>query len=254
VKQEGVDIVVAIDVSQSMLAEDIKPNRLERARRKVRDLIRMLEGDRIGLVAFAGTAFPQCPLTLDYSAVEIFLDIIDTDLIPMPGTAIGQAIRASVKAFGGESKASRAVILVTDGEDHEGNALEAAQFARDQGVKIFVIGVGQDLGAPIPRPGEGGGFKQDEKGEVVLSKLDESTLEKIALETGGAYVRSVTGDMDLSKIYLENIKQRIEKKELKTTRRKLWREKFQWFALLALLCLIGELIVDERSARTAKST
>lgn len=253
-KQEGVDIIVAIDVSQSMLAEDIKPNRLERAKRKVKDLIRMFEGDRIGLVAFAGTAFLQCPLTLDYSAIEIFLDIIDTDLIPVPGTAIGHAIRTSAKAFSSETKTSKAIILITDGEDHAGNVLEAAKFAKDQGVKVFAIGIGQDMGAPIPQPGAGGGFKQDEKGEVTLSRLDESMLEKITLETGGTYVRSVTGDMDLSKIYLKNIKQRIEKKELKTARRKLWHEKFQWFVLLALLCLLGELAVSERNARTAKKS
>lgn len=248
-RQEGVDIIVAIDVSTSMLAEDIKPNRLERAKRKVRDLIKMLEGDRIGLVAFAGTSFVQCPLTLDYAAAEMFLDVIDTDLIPVPGTALGHTIRTSVKAFGTEGKNSRALILITDGEDHGGNSLEAARFARENGVKIFTIGIGQELGAPIPQHGPTAGFKKDERGEVVLSKLDEIGLQKIALETGGSYVRSVTGDLDLNKIYLENIKQRIEKKELKTSRRKLWQERFQWFVLLALLCLIIEFVINERTSK-----
>ncbi|MFQ5672353.1 MAG: VWA domain-containing protein [Nitrospinales bacterium] len=245
-KQEGVDIVVVLDVSRSMLAEDIKPNRLERAKRKVKDLIGMLEGDRVGLVAFAGTSYLQSPLTLDYAAAEMFLDIIDTDLIPLPGTALGHAIRTAVKAFPEKGKAAKAIILITDGEDHEGHALEAARLAGEKGIKIFAIGIGRELGAPIPQAGQKGGFKKDERGEVVLSKLDEMTLQKIALETGGIYVRSVTGDMDLSKIYLENISRKIEKKELKTGRRKIWQERFQWFAFIALICLIGEFFINER--------
>lgn len=246
-QQEGVDIIVALDVSASMLAKDIKPNRLERAKRKVKDLIQMLDGDRIGLVAFAGASFVLCPLTLDYSAAEIFLDIIDTDLIPVPGTALGQAIRVSVKAFASEAKNSKALILITDGEDHGGDSLEAARIAKERGVKIFAIGIGQELGSPIP--GYGGGFKKDKSGEVVLSKLDESGLQGIALATGGRYVRSVTGNMDLNKIYLENIKQTVEKRQLKTSRRKLWQERFQWFILPALLCLIIEFFVNERKSK-----
>ncbi|MFQ5715921.1 MAG: VWA domain-containing protein [Nitrospinales bacterium] len=246
-KQEGVDIIVALDVSSSMLAKDIKPNRLERAKRKVKDLIQMLDGDRIGLVAFAGASFVLCPLTLDYAAAEIFLDIIDTDLIPVPGTALDQAIRVSVKAFASEDKNSKALILITDGEDHGGGGLEAARSAKERGVKIFAIGIGQELGTPIP--GYDGGFKKDKSGEVVLSKLDESSLQRIALATGGSYVRSVTGNMDLNKIYLENVKQTIEKRQLKTSRRKLWQERFQWFILPALLFLIMEFFVNERRSK-----
>jgi Ca-activated chloride channel family protein len=244
-RQEGIDLIIAVDVSASMLAEDIKPNRLTRAKHKVADLLNMLEGDRVGLVAFAGTSFLQCPLTLDYSAATLFLNAIDTDLIPVPGTAIAHAIHTSIKAFSTREKKSKAIIMITDGEDQEGKALEAAQEAKEQGIKIYVIGVGQESGAPIPNPA-GGGFKKDRKGEVILSKLDEPSLKQIALATGGTYVHSVTGDMDLNKIYLEDIKQTIEKKELKTARRQLWQERFQWFVFAALMCLILEPLVREK--------
>ncbi len=247
--QEGVDIVVALDVSTSMLAEDIQPNRLSRAKRKISDLLEMLDGDRIGLVAFAGTAFVQCPLTLDYSAAKLFLDATDTDLISAQGTALVDAIRKSVGAFRTEDDKSKAVILITDGENHSGDPLKVAKWAAEQGVKIFTIGIGNENGAPIPDAA--GGFKKDAEGEIVLTRLDEKILQQIALATGGTYVRSVTGDLDLNKIYLENIKPNIEKKELTTQRRKLWRERFQWSIFLALVCLWIEFLIRERPIRRA---
>jgi len=245
-QQVGVDIIIAIDVSNSMLAGDIKPNRLERAKRKIADLLQMLDGDRIGLVGFAGTSYLLCPLTLDYSAAEIFLDAIDTDLIPVQGTAIGHAIRTAVKAFSQTETKSKALILITDGEDHEGKALEAAKEAGKQGIIIFTIGIGQEMGAPMPSMKSGKGFKKDKSGEVVVSRLNETILQKISLETGGSYVRSVTGDMDLNKIYRTDIKERVEKKELKTSRKKLWQGRFQWFIFLALVCLSMELGIREK--------
>ena len=244
--QRGVDVIVALDVSNSMLAEDIKPNRLERAKRKISDLLNMLEGDRIGLVAFAGTSFVQCPLTLDYSAARIFLSAIDTQLIPVQGTAIGNAIETSVKAFRTLDKKSKALILITDGEDQTGNALSAAKSARSQGVKIYTIGIGGEIGAPLPNPSGDGGFRKNQQGEVILSKLDETTLQKIALATGGSYVRSVTGDIDLKTIYKDQIKKHIEKKELKSERRKIWQERFQWFIFVALFFLVIETCLAER--------
>lgn len=245
-KQEGVDIVVAVDVSHSMLATDIKPSRLERARHEVADLIGMLEGDRIGLVAFAGTAFLQCPLTLDYNAATMFLNVLDTDLIPVQGTAVGAALRTAVDAFSDLEKKSKAVILITDGEDHEGNALAAAQYAKEQGVKVFVIGIGGPEGAPIPDPQRGRGFKRDAQGEIVLTRLDETVLQQVAVQTGGSYVRSVLGDMDLNKIYLEDIKHRVEKKELRSTRRKRWQERFQWLIAFGLLFMVAERSIREK--------
>jgi len=248
IKRVGVDVMVAIDVSESMLAEDVKPNRLERAKREVIDLIEMLEGDRIGLIAFAGTSFVQCPLTLDYGACKMFLDYIDTDLIPVPGTAIAEVIRTSLKSFSKRERKSKALIIITDGEDHEGEPIDAAKDAKKEGIKIFTIGVGREGGAPIPLKDGSGGFKKDRKGDMVITHLDEITLQKIALETGGSYVRSVTGDMDLDKIYQEGIKQHVEQKQLKSTRKRRWEERFQWFIFFALLFVSVEFFVSERRA------
>ena len=250
INQEGVDIIVALDVSRSMLAEDIKPNRLERAKRKISDLLDMLRGDRVGLVAFAGTSFVQCPLTLDYSAARIFLNAIDTDLIPVQGTALGDALRKSVKAFRTEDNKSKAIILITDGEDQTGQALQAAKEAREVGVKVFTIGIGKEIGAPLPNPDKNGGFLKNEEGEVILTKLDETTLQKISLETGGSYVRSVTGDIDLKTIYLDQINQNLEKKKFKSERRKIWQERFQWFIFIALLFLLFEANLAARKLET----
>jgi len=244
--QRGVDVIVALDVSSSMLAEDIKPNRLERAKRKISDLLDMMEGDRIGLVAFAGTSFVQCPLTLDYGAARLFLSAIDTQLIPLQGTALGDAIKTSVEAFQSKDKKSKALILITDGEDQMGKALSAAKSASDQGVKIYTIGIGGEIGAPLPNPSGAGGFRKNQQGEVILSKLDETTLQQIALETGGSYVRSVTGDIDLNTIYKDQIKKNIEKKELKSERRKIWQERFQWFIFIALIFLVAETCLSEK--------
>ena len=248
--QRGVDVIVALDVSDSMLAEDIKPNRLERAKRKISDLLDMMEGDRIGLVAFAGTSFTQCPLTLDYGAARIFLAAIDTQLIPVQGTAIGNAIETSVKAFRTQEKKSKALILITDGEDQTGKALSAAKAAGEQGVKIYTIGIGGEIGAPLPDLSGKGGFRKNQQGEVILSKLDETTLQQIALETGGSYVRSVTGDVDLKTIYQDQIKKHIEKKELKSERRKIWQERFQWFIFVALIFLFIETCLSEKRPLT----
>ncbi|KPJ60136.1 MAG: hypothetical protein AMJ42_01585 [Deltaproteobacteria bacterium DG_8] len=246
IKRVGVDIIVAIDVSESMLAEDVKPNRLERAKREIFDLIEMLEGDRIGLIAFAGTSFVQCPLTLDYGACKMFLDYINIDLIPVPGTAIADVIRTAIKSFSKGERKSKALILITDGEDHEGEPIDAAKEARKEGIKIFPIGVGQEGGAPIPLKDGSGGFKKDRQGDMVITHLDETSLQKIALETGGSYVRSVTGDMDLDKIYKEGIKQHMEQKQLKSTRKRRWEQRFQWFIFFALLFICIEFFVRER--------
>ena len=206
----------------------------------------MLEGDRIGLVAFAGTSFVQCPLTLDYGAAKIFLSAIDTQLIPIQGTAIGNAIETSAKAFHTKEKKSKAIILITDGEDQTGRALTAAKSAANQGIKVYTIGIGGVIGAPLPDLTGNGGFRKNQQGEVILSKLDESTLQQIALETGGSYVRSVTGDIDLKTIYKDQIKKNIEKKELKSERRKIWQERFQWFIFIALIFLFIETFLFEK--------
>jgi Ca-activated chloride channel family protein len=256
IKRKGVDILVAIDVSESMLAEDIQPNRLERAKREITDLVGMLQGDRVGLIAFAGAAFLECPLTLDYGSFRIFLDYLDTELIPVPGTAIGEAIQTAIRAFSTERRASKALILITDGEDHPGEAEKTAAAAKEKGIRIFTIGIGSEHGAPIPLRGGKGDFKKDRKGQVVMSKLRETALQKIALSTGGSYVRSVSGDMDLKKIYEEEIRGKLEAGELKSTKKRRWEERFQWFLFGSILLLALESIFPDRKrppASKAKS-
>ncbi len=254
VKREGVDIVIALDVSDSMLVEDAesggKLTRIERAKREITDLLRLLDGDRVGLVAFAGTSFLECPLTLDYAAAQIFLGTIDTDLIPVKGTDLSSAILTSVDAFKGGNENSRAVILITDGEDHSGQALAAAEEAKKENVRVFTIGIGRDEGAPIPDAR--GGFRKDRRGEMILSKLDEPTLQKIALNTGGRYVRSVTGDMDLEEIYIGGIKATMQDQELGSKRRQHWEERFQWVLALMLLFLMIEPFISEQVRRGDK--
>ena len=190
-KRTGGDVVIALDVSSSMLAEDLKPSRLQRARHEIASILDRLQGDRVGLVAFAGAAFVQCPLTLDYSAARMFLDFMGPDLIPEPGTDLGEALRVATRAFGEEGEGYRALVLITDGEDHAGDVEAAAQDARKAGVRVFAVGIGGGGGEPIPERDAAGkvtGFKQDREGRVVMSRLHEETLRQIAETTGGIYV------------------------------------------------------------------
>ncbi|MEM9292950.1 MAG: VWA domain-containing protein [Acidobacteriota bacterium] len=248
VRRQGVDVVVAVDVSDSMLVRDVSSSgtldRLQRAKREIVDLLQILDGDRVGIVAFAGSAFLQCPLTLDYAAAEIFLDAVDSDSIPVKGTNLAAALETSLDAFRGAGHPSRAIILITDGEDHSGRALQAARRAAEEEVRIFTIGIGRDEGAPIPDPR--GGFRRDRSGSIVLSKLDESTLQQIALDTGGSYVRSVTGDVDLEQIYTQGIKAVLEDQELESQQRRRWHERFQWTLLFAIACLMLESLISDR--------
>jgi len=245
-KREGVDIIVAMDVSTSMLAEDIKPNRLEKAKHEVGQLIDILQGDRIGLIAFAGIAHVQCPLTLDYSAAKLFLSIMNPDLIPQPGTAIGEAVRKSIKAFNIEERKHKVLILITDGEDHQSEPLEAAKEAEQEGITIYTVGLGSSQGVPIPlynKSGSQTGFKKDRQGNVVTTKLDVVTLQKIAYETGGKYYLASTGEAELDDIYAEISK--MEKKELSSKRFSQYEDRFQIFLLLGMLLIVAELLIPE---------
>jgi Ca-activated chloride channel family protein len=251
-KREGVDIMIALDVSNSMLAQDVKPSRLMRARREIVDLLQILQGDRVGLTAFAGDAFIQCPMTEDYNAVRLFLDSLTPDLIPTQGTDLARAIEvasAGLRAGSSSDTEGQALILITDGEDLEGKGLAAAKEAAKQGIKLFTIGVGSQSGAPIPL--SDGGFKKDRSGNVVVTKPDERTLQEMAVASDGIFVRSVAGDMDLDRIYTNGIRKSIEAREFTASRRKVWYERYQWFLLVGLVLLIIEFFVrDIKKANT----
>ena len=247
VKREGQDIMIALDVSLSMMAEDIKPNRLEKAKHEIGTLIEKLEGDRNGLIAFAGKALVQCPQTLDYGAAKMFLDVMEPGLIPVPGTAIGEAILTAVSSFVEKERKHKVLILITDGEEHVGKPVEMAQAASKEGIVIYCVGIGASQGVPIPLTDDKGnriGFKKDEDGQVVMTKLDELTLEKIALETGGKYYRASPGEVELNKIY-EDISQ-MEKKTLASQQFAQFEDRFQILLGLALLLLFLEFFLPER--------
>lgn len=239
--QKGNDVFIAIDVSKSMLAEDVKPNRLERAKREVKDLLELLKGDRVGLIVFAGTAFVLSPLTLDAAAVRLFLDDVSPELLPQGGTALAQAIRKASASFPGKEKKHKVLILLTDGEDLEGGAIQASQKAQSEGVKIYAVGIGTSVGAPIPFVDEAGrrGFVKDKQGLTVLTKLNLQTLSQLS---------SARVATSLSEVY-ENRIVPMEKKELESLRQKKYEEKFQWPLILAFLLFLGEWLVPERKKK-----
>ncbi len=251
VKRQGIDIIVAIDTSRSMLAQDVKPNRLQRSKLAVGELLHLLQGDRIGLVAFAGSSFLQCPLTLDYGAFAIALSAIDTEIIPRGGTSISSAIKTAITAFDqGEAKEYKAIILITDGEDHEGDPIKAAEEAASQGVRIFCVGVGTEDGELIPVVDESGSVSllKDRDGLVVKSQLDETTLKKIALATGGGYVHPSGAEYGLDAIYSQNIAA-MEKRELESKLQRRYEERYQLPAAIALGLLCIEALLGERRRR-----
>ena len=252
VKQSGMDIMVVVDVSESMLATDVNPSRLEKAKREIYDLIGSLRGDRIGIIAFAGVSFVQCPLTIDYNAARNFLSYLRTDLIPVQGSAVGEALELadkSLESSGEAKKGEQVVILITDGEDHGENAMAAAEKLRARGVKIYAVGLGDAAGAPVPDL-ENGGFKQDSKGNIVLSKLNEGLLKSLATTTGGNYRRSAASGFSLDSNFFGDLG--IQKSAVtKDTKIQKWHERYQWFALLAFICLALDLVLREYRKREA---
>jgi len=250
VTQKGVDIVIALDVSPSMLVEDVKPDRLERAKREITDFLKVVQGDRVGLVAFSGAAYTQCPLTLDYGALMMFLNILHPDNIPRHGTDLGAAILGAMKAFDPKSETDKVILLITDGEDNEGRGLEAARQAAAKGIKIFVFGMGDPSGGPIPASGGKGGFIKDDNGELVLSKLDEAGLQEIAAVTGGEYVRSMAGDLDLDLLYFDGIKQKTDAAVVKSGKIKVYEERFFIFVAAAFLLLLLEGLIGHLKRKT----
>jgi Ca-activated chloride channel family protein len=253
VKREGVDIVFAVDVSKSMLAEDIAPNRLEKAKRLVSEIINQLASDRIGIIAYAGQAFPQLPITTDYGAAKMFLQNMNTDMLTSQGTAINEAIELATTYYDDEEQTNRVLFIISDGEDHsEGTTLNAVEDAVEAGIQIFTIGVGKSKGAPIPikRNGVVESLKKDRQGEVVITKLNEVVLQDIASEGNGEYIDGTnTGDA------VEQIKEiliQMDKTEFEAKQFAEYKDQFQWFLGAGLLFLFLDVFILDKKTKWLK--
>ena len=248
-RRKGLDVVVAVDVSLSMYAEDIKPNRMARSKQEIGKFVDRLAGDRVALVAFAGEAFLQCPLTSDYGAFKIFLDVLGPELIPTPGTDIAGAIETSLKAFEAKDRKYRVLVLLTDGEDHSGRAEKMAEEAARTGVAVYTVGIGLPSGVPIPLKDEQGGvyYKKDRNGNVVTTKLDEDLLRKIAIATNGKYYHAEPGRFELEDVLKEIAK--MEKRELDSERMSQFEDRFQVPLGIALALLVAEMLISDRRKR-----
>jgi len=245
-ERKGIDLMIALDVSTSMLARDIEPSRLERSKQAISRLIDQLGNDRIGIVVFAGQAYVQLPITTDYAAAKLFLSAINTSIVPVQGTAIGAAIELSAKSFDNELH-SRAIIIITDGENHEDDPVKAAKAAADQGIKIFTVGMGLPEGAPIPdydAYNRQTGFKKDRQGNTVVTRLDEGMLQQIAAAGNGIYVRANNTQVGLNRIFNEISK--LEKTEFESKIFSDYESRFHYFIALSLLFLLIEILIFER--------
>lgn len=244
VKRQGIEVMVALDISNSMLAEDVAPNRLDRAKQMLSKMIDHMVDDKVGLVVFAGEAFTQLPITCDYVSAKMFLNTITPNLIQTQGTAIGTALQTAISSFGSlENEAGRAIVLITDGENHEDDAIAAAKQAHELGMQVFVIGIGKPEGAPIPKPGTNDYFK-DRSGQVVVSKLNEEMCQQIAEAGSGVYVRCDNTNTAMRALQQEL--DRIATTELETTVYADYNEQYQSFALIALLLLMIEFFIMSR--------
>lgn len=239
-KRQGIDIVIAIDLSRSMNAEDIFPSRLSKTKHEVKNFINKLEGDRIALAGFTSKAYIQCPLTFDYDAALMFLDIMDVSLIPQDGTSLSEAVKVSSSVFSEDEAKHKLIILISDGEDHEEGVSEAVSEAVDKGIVIYTIGVGSPEGVPVPY---NNGFLKDEEGKTVITKLNETILKKIAMDGKGNYYFSSTGETVLGDIF-DDIA-RIEKKDFDEKVFKDYAHRFQLFLLAGILLLFADLFLSE---------
>ena len=248
IKRQGIEAVIALDISNSMMAEDVVPNRLERAKQMLSKMIDRMVDDKVGLVVFAGEAFTQLPITCDYVSAKMFLSNIDPSLIKTQGTAIGDALSTSIRAFGAEqSEANRAIVLITDGENHEDDAVAIATRAKEAGIKILVVGIGKPEGAPIPIPGTND-FRKDRQGNVVVSRLNEDMCREIAKAGNGIYVRCDNTNTAMRAI--EKELDTLATTELETQVFTDYNEQFQTFALLALLILVIDFFIFNRKNKS----
>ncbi len=246
VKREGADIMICLDVSNSMLAEDLSPNRLERAKQAIEQMIDKLQGDRLGIVVFAGEAYTQLPITIDYGSAKLFLNAITPNIIERQGTDISAAIQKATESFGKDEGKNKAIVIITDGEDHEEDAIKAAEEAQKAGISIHTIGIGSDAGVPIPvySNGVATGYRKDKDGNTVVTKLNEKLLQNIAGAADGVYVKANNADVGLGAV-LDKIGE-LEKKQFESKMYTDYEDQFQWFVGASLLLLLIEFIISER--------
>ena len=252
VRRKGLDLMVVLDTSRSMMASDIKPSRLQQAKWGIRDLLRNLHGDRVGLVPFAGSSLLQCPLTIDYAAFAMTLDDVYSGIIPRGGTAIAQALRTAIAAFPADGAADRVILLVTDGEDHEGDPLGLLPELKEKNIRVYTIGIGTLEGEMVPGADSQGAYFKDRQGQIVKTVLKEDVLQKLALGTGGTYVRSAPGDTGLERVFNESINN-LKRAEQETRTAKIYEERFVWPILAALLLLAGEALLSDRRKSNAEA-
>ena len=252
VTREGVDIVFAIDVSKSMLAEDVAPSRLEKAQQLTAQIINNLVSDRVGIIAYAGKAVPQLPITTDYAAAKMFLQNMNTDMLSSQGTAIDEAIQLSRTYFNDAEQTNRVLVIISDGEDHKDLNLDVAKAAAKEGIKIFTIGVGSEKGGPIPlkRDGVVMRYKKNQKGETVITKMNSNTLTAIAEEANGLFIQGQNTKQVTEKI--AEILNKLEKKEFEAKEFSEFKDQFQWFLGLGLFFLILDVLFLERKTAWLK--
>lgn len=252
VRSQGVDVVFAVDVSKSMLAEDVAPNRLEKSKQLVTQIINNLASDRVGIIAYAGKAFPQLPITTDYAAAKMFLQNMNTDMMSSQGTAIQEAILLSKTYFDNEEQTNRVLIIISDGEDHEGEAIDAAEEAKEEGIRIITIGVGDLKGAPIPikRNGTIFTYKKDNNNEIVITKLNPETLQSIANETDGVYIDGKSTSDVIDKV--KEVLNTMDKTEFETKQIADYKDQFQWFLGFAIVLLFVDIFLLERKTEWLK--
>lgn len=241
---KGAEIMIVLDVSNSMLAEDYSPNRLERAKLAISRLVDKLRDDRIGLIVFAGNSFVQLPITTDYVSAKMFLNSISTESVPVQGTAIGEAINTAMRSFSAQSEKSRAIVVITDGENHEDDPVAAAKQAAELGVRVFTIGVGSPEGKPIPMDGE---LLKDKDGEIVVTRLDEKVLQEVAQAGNGVYVRAGNSEFGLNPI-IDDIKKMDDEKYSSIVFEE-FDEQFMYFLGIALFFFVLEMLVGDRRSR-----
>ncbi len=252
VKRQGVELIIALDVSNSMMAEDIQPNRLERSKRAIARLVDRLKDDKIGLIVFAGDAYTQLPITSDYNSAKLFLNSVSTQIVPKQGTAIGAAINLAVRSFTPNGEANKAIIVITDGENHEDDAISAAESAVEKGIIVHTIGMGLPEGSPIPvlRGGQTD-YLKDRDGNVVITKLNEQMLEQIASAGNGIYVRANNAQVGLNSLFDEINK--MEKQEMESRTYSEYNDQFQYFFAIGLFLLLFEFVILERKNRFFKN-